>query len=271
MIEVNNVSYGLEGRYILQSVSIKIPDGKFIGLMGGNGAGKTTLAKIIKGLVIPESGSVLLDGSDMNVAGRDYQVKVGIVFQNPENQIVSSIVEEDVAFGPENLGLDREEIARRVETSLKTVGLWDLRQRPVQALSGGQKQRLAIAGILALEPSYIIFDEATALLDPIGKREVLETAMKLADSVGILWITHDLREVFRADYLYALKEGKVVYSGSVRDFLKDKSAMELANVVVPDEVILSNALAERGVNVDWPISTESLLTAVRSLNLKTSH
>jgi len=139
MIEVQEVSYGLEGRSILQSVSMNIYPGQFTVLMGGNGAGKTTLARVIKGLLLPTSGKVLIDGMEISTAGRDYQIKVGIVFQNPENQIVASVVEEDVAFGPENLGLSPREIKERVESSLKTVGLWDLRHRPVHALSGGQK------------------------------------------------------------------------------------------------------------------------------------
>lgn len=271
MIEVQDVYYGLEGRSILQSVSIKICPGKFTVLMGGNGAGKTTLAKIIKGLLVPTSGKVLMDGTEMTAAGRDYQIKVGIVFQNPENQIVASVVEEDVAFGPENLGLKPTEIRERVESSLKTVGLWDLRHRPVHALSGGQKQRLAIAGILALRPSYILFDEATALLDPLGRREVLETATSLANSIGVLWITHDLREALQADMLYALCQGKVIFQGSVQEFITNSEAMDLANVTIPEEVILSEMLSKRGAHVDWPLNEENLLKAITSLNLKTFH
>ncbi|HHY43817.1 MAG TPA: ATP-binding cassette domain-containing protein [Coprothermobacter sp.] len=271
MIEVQDVSYGLEGRSILQSVSMNICPGQFTVLMGGNGAGKTTLAKIIKGLLVPTSGKVLMDGTEMAAAGRDYQIKVGIVFQNPENQIVASVVEEDVAFGPENLGLKPNEIRERVESSLKTVGLWDLRHRPVHALSGGQKQRLAIAGILALRPSYILFDEATALLDPVGRKEVLETATILAKSVGVLWITHDLREALQADMLYALCQGRVVFQGSVQEFITNPEAMDLANATIPEEVTLAEMLSKRGAHVDWPLNKENLLKAITSLNLKTFH
>ncbi|WP_018963266.1 ATP-binding cassette domain-containing protein [Coprothermobacter platensis] len=271
MIELKQISYGLEDRQILRSVSLSIPSGKFIALMGGNGAGKTTLAKITKGLIVPSSGSVVLDGRDISSIEREYQTKVGIVFQNPENQIVSSIVEEDVAFGPENLSLSSPEIAARVESSLKTVGLWDLRHRSVQALSGGQKQRLAIAGILALRPSYIIFDEATALLDPVGKHEVLNTALELSKSVGVLWITHDLREALMADSIYALREGEMIFSGSVPEFLSRGDIMEKANVVIPDEITLAQELMQRGVRVDWPITKESLLKATMLLSSKMSH
>lgn len=268
MIEVQEVSYGLEGRSILQSVSMNVYPGRFTVLMGGNGAGKTTLARVIKGLLLPTSGKVLIDGMEISTAGRDYQIKVGIVFQNPENQIVASVVEEDVAFGPENLGLSPIEIKERVESSLKTVGLWDLRHRPVHALSGGQKQRLAIAGILALRPSYILFDEATVLLDPVGRREVLETALSLANSVGVLWITHDLREALQADALYALCQGRVVFQGSVQEFLRDPEAMELANATIPEEVILAEMLSKRGAHVEWPLNKENLLKAITSLNSK---
>jgi len=184
MIEVQEVSYGLEGRSILQSVSMNIYPGQFTVLMGGNGAGKTTLARVIKGLLLPTSGKVLIDGMEISTAGRDYQIKVGIVFQNPENQIVASVVEEDVAFGPENLGLSHLEIKERVESSLKTVGLWDLRHRPVHALSGGQKSMLSFEVPKTTMSQYILTNAAISAT--MSAHALLTTAIQVHAST--LWL-----------------------------------------------------------------------------------
>ncbi|NPV88857.1 ATP-binding cassette domain-containing protein [Coprothermobacteraceae bacterium] len=271
MIEVRDVSLVIQDRAIVDGVSIDVPEGQFTALVGGNGAGKTTLIRLIKGIVVPSAGQIVVDGTSSLGAPRDFALRIGVVFQNPETQIVASVVDEDVAFGPENLGLPTAEIARRVERSLKLVGLWDLRHRPVHALSGGQKQRLAIAGILGLHPKYILFDEATALLDPAGKREVLDTALTLVrEGIGVLWVTHDLREVFGAHKLYAMMNGRVVFQGSPAEFLSSSSSLKAARVLVPDEARLAQFLENKGVAVEWPITRQRVLERIKSLSLKTS-
>ncbi len=236
----------------INDVSFTVEKGSFTAVIGQNGSGKSTLAKNINGLLTPTSGKVYVDGLDTTDGDNIWKIrqKVAMVFQNPDNQIVSSIVEDDVAFGPENLGIDPVEIRERVDRALEDVEMYEHRKKAPHLLSGGQKQRVAIAGAVAMEPECIIFDEPTAMLDPRGRREVLEVIRRLnAKDITVLLITHFMSEAAQADKIIVMSDGEVKMEGTPDEiFLKTQQLKELS-LGVPPAVDLAMKLRERGVDV----------------------
>ena len=257
-IEFKNVSYKYDDndKTVLKDINLSFEKGEFIAVLGHNGSGKSTFAKLINGLLIANSGSVTVDGIDPSNEDTRFDLlqRVGMVFQNPDNQIVASIVEEDVAFGPENLGVPADEIRHRVDEALKTVGMYDYRKKAPHNLSGGQKQRVAIAGILAMNPQCIIMDEATAMLDPIGREEVMNNAKKLNDEFGItiIYITHFMEEATLAKRVVVLDDGKIVLDGSPKSVFSQYDTIKKVGLDVPQscELVKKLGIDECVLNVD---------------------
>lgn len=224
-IELINVSYSYrtgEGQSVraLRNVSFSVEKGEFVALAGMNGSGKSTLAKLLNGLFVPSAGDVVIDGMNTRDEERTFDIrrKAGMVFQNPDNQMVATIIEDDVAFGPENLGVPREEMIERVDRALDAVGMQEYRTRSASKLSGGQKQRVAIAGVLAMEPEIIIFDESTSMLDPEGRAEIMEVAKKLNEKgITVIAITHNMDEAAMADRIIVLRKGRKVLDGTPKE------------------------------------------------------
>lgn len=236
----------------IDDVSFTVEKGSFTAVIGQNGSGKSTLAKNINGLLTPTSGKVYVDGIDTSDANRlwDVRQKVAMVFQNPDNQIVSSIVEDDVAFGPENLGIDPAEIRTRVDEALKGVEMYEHRKKAPHLLSGGQKQRIAIAGAVAMEPECIVFDEPTAMLDPKGRKEVLEVIHKLnAKGITVVLITHFMEEAAQADKIVVMDNGVVKMVGTPDEIFLRASELKELSLGVPPAVELSMKLRERGIDI----------------------
>lgn len=233
----------------LKGISFTISRGEHVALIGSNGSGKSTLAKLLNGLIFPAEGDINVDGINTRQKSKAYEIrkKVGIVFQNPDNQIVATIVEDDVAFGPENLGIVRDEMAKRVDWALEKTGMIENRYRVVSKLSGGQKQRVAIAGVLAMKPSVIIFDESTSMLDPRGKRDILEIIHALKqEGITIIHITHSMEEVVDADKVIVLNKGRLKFMGTPKELFKSDE-VEKNNLVLPDVTLLANSLKDKGV------------------------
>jgi energy-coupling factor transport system ATP-binding protein len=248
----------------LHDVCLNVHRAEFLALVGGNGSGKSTLAKHLNALLLPTEGRVLVDGLDTRDPHALWEIRrrVGMVFQNPDNQIVATVVEEDVAFGPENLGLPPEEIAQRVEEALRAVGMLDHRRREPHLLSGGQKQRVAIAGVLAMRPQCIVLDEATTMLDPEGRREVLQTAHRLREREGIavVHITHNMEEAAQADRVVVLHEGRVALEGTPREVFRDVKRVRSLRLDLPEVAELSACLRRRGVRLEGqPVAVEELV------------
>ncbi|MBQ1598939.1 MAG: energy-coupling factor transporter ATPase [Lachnospiraceae bacterium] len=248
-------------------VDLSVQPGQFISILGHNGSGKSTLAKHINALLLPTEGTLLVDGKDTSVAANELSIRrnAGMVFQNPDNQIIASVVEEDVGFGPENIGVPTEEIWQRVEKALKSVGMWEYRTHSPNRLSGGQKQRVAIAGVMAMEPKCIILDEPTAMLDPDGRKEVIKTAHELNKKKGvtIILITHYMEEVVDSDYVYVMEKGSVVMQGSPREIFSQVDALKKYRLDVPQVTLLADELRKAGMNIPAGILTrEELLEAL---------
>lgn len=222
---------------VLEDFNLTVEKGSFVAVLGHNGSGKSTVAKLINGILFPEKGRVLVDNQQTadDDSIFDIRKKVGMVFQNPDNQIVASIVEEDVAFGVENLGYSPEECRKRVDEALKTVGMYDLRERAPHKLSGGQKQRVAVAGIIAMKPMCIVLDEPTAMLDPSGRKEVMDTVKMLnkQDGITIVLITHYMDEAVQADRVVVIDDGKIKADGTPRNVFKDVDKMKSMGLDVP--------------------------------------
>ena len=235
----------------LDHVDISIINGRFIGIIGHNGCGKSTLAKNINALITPSEGSLTVCGMDVydEKSRMEIRARAGMVFQNPDNQIVSSIVEEDCAFGPENLGITSDEIRKRVDRSLSSVGMFEKRRNSPEHLSGGQKQRVAVAGVLSMEPECIIFDESTAMLDPEGREDVLSLAHELNEKKGVtvLWITHYMEELTGADHIFVMDNGKIVMEGAPREIFGKPAELEKHGLTLPGITLLSKLLEENGV------------------------
>lgn len=257
-IEFRNVTYSYEeesdgSRYAVNDVSFSVGKGEFVVVLGHNGSGKSTLAKLSNAIFVPLSGKVFVDGMDTSDEKNEFKIreKVGVVFQNPDNQIVASIVEEDVAFGPENLGIKPSVIRERVDDALKAVGMYEYRNHETHKLSGGQKQRVAIAGMIAMRPQCIVFDEPTAMLDPKGRREVLKTAHELNKNLGmsIVFITHFMEEAINADKVIVVDEGKIIASGTPREIFSEKELLIKSGLDIPDIVKLTYLLREKGVSL----------------------
>ncbi|MCD8127895.1 MAG: energy-coupling factor transporter ATPase [Clostridiales bacterium] len=259
MIEIQNVSFAYqeEGEQkspqVLDSVSLDIEEGTFVAVLGHNGSGKSTLAKHMNAVLLPTGGTVYVDGIDTADDGRwlDVRRTVGMVFQNPDNQIVANVVEEDVAFAPENLGVPPEEIRQRVDEALRIVGMSNYVQHAPHLLSGGQKQRVAIAGVIAMQPRCIVLDEPTAMLDPIGRQEVMETILRLNREQGttVVLITHHMDEAAQADRLVVMDHGKIVADGPPKTVFQDVEGIRRLGLTVPDTVGLLYELKQRGMDV----------------------
>lgn len=247
----------------IDHVDIEVARGKFVGIIGHNGCGKSTLAKNINALLLPSEGVLTVCGMNTSEENNRLPIrrKAGMIFQNPDNQIISSVVEEDAAFGPENLGVPTNEIRERVKKALTSVGMWEKRKSSPNHLSGGQKQRVAIAGVMALEPECIIFDEATAMLDPEGRRDVLSVARELNREKGvtILWITHYMEELVEADYIYAMDKGKVVMQGTPREVFADTAGIRKHHLSLPQITLLAERLRRDGVDLPPAVLTEEEL------------
>ena len=273
MIELNEISYRYEGAQenALSGVSLTILDGEMLAIVGHNGSGKSTLARHLNGLLTPDSGRVLVDGMDTGDEGKLLSIRqrVGMVFQNPDNQLVTAIVEEDVGFGPENLGVPPAEIRERVDSALREVGMIDYADRAAHALSGGQKQRVAIAGMLAMRPEVLVLDEATAMLDPEGRREVLDIVSRLHRETGItvVMITQHMEETLPCDRVVVMAGGKISFTGTPREVFRRSGELRELGLDVPETVWLRDALAERGLALpgDPLTMTETADAICRSL------
>ena len=253
---------------VLSGVSFRVDAGSFISVIGPNGSGKSTLAKLLNGLYIPTSGTVEVDGLSTREKKNIPQIrrKVARLFQNPDNQIVGDTVEDDTAFGPENLGLDRDEITKRVEDSLSKVGLLEKRKMSPNTLSGGEKARLGIAGVLALEPEVLVLDEATAMLDPKGRREVMEILQELWKHQGktIILITHHPEETIYGERIIVLDKGEIKLDGSVEEVYRNSGKLKKLGLELPSYVELSLLLKEKGVIDDIAFDSSSLCTLMEN-------
>ena len=253
----------------LDHVNLDVKEGQFIAILGHNGSGKSTLAKHINGLLKATEGTIWVDGKDVSDEENILEVRqsAGMVFQNPDNQIIASVVEEDVAFGPENIGVPTEEIWKRVEHSLQSVEMTKYRTHSPNKLSGGQKQRVAIAGVVAMEPKCIVFDEPTAMLDPNGRREVIETAHELNKTKGVtvILITHYMEEVVGADYVYVMEKGQIVMDGTPREIFSRVEELKEHRLDVPQITMLAHELRMSGLDIPEGILTrEELVQALMS-------
>lgn len=243
----------------LDNVDLDVKEGQFIAILGHNGSGKSTLAKHINALLSASEGTIWVDGMDVSKEENIMPVRktAGMVFQNPDNQIIASVVEEDVGFGPENIGIPTEQIWDRVNRSLKAVGMSKYRNHSPNKLSGGQKQRVAIAGVVAMEPKCIVFDEPTAMLDPNGRKEVIKTAHKLNKEKGVtvLLITHYMEEVVDADYVYVMEKGRIVMSGTPREIFSRVDELKSLRLDVPQVTLLADELRKSGLDIPQGILT----------------
>ena len=254
----------------IDGVDIEAKEGQFIAILGHNGSGKSTLAKHLNAILMPTEGSVWVDGKNTSNPDELWNVRqsAGMVFQNPDNQIIGTVVEEDVGFGPENLGVPTDEIWQRVEESLKAVGMIEYRHHSPNKLSGGQKQRVAIAGVVAMEPKCIVMDEPTAMLDPVGRREVLKTVHKLRKQkkVTVILITRYMEEVVDADKIFVMDHGKVVMEGSPKEIFSKVDELKSYRLDVPQVTILADELRKRGLDIPKGIlRKEELVEAVERL------
>ena len=270
IIQIKNLSFdyiresdeGSETIHAIRDVSLDIKEGSFTAVIGKNGSGKSTLAKNLNGLLLPTGGKILVNGWDTADEDHIWDIRqtAGMVFQNPDNQLVASIVEDDVAFGPENLGVPPEEIRTRVDQVLKAVDMYDFRTKAPHLLSGGQKQRVAIAGVLAMEPRCIIFDEPTAMLDPQGREEVMSIIRKLhEDRKTVILITHFMDEAAQADRIVIMDDGRVLADGSPDEVFSDEETMRRIRLDVPLAVDMAQKLRERGVPVPSDVTTQEKL------------
>ena len=247
----------------LDHVDLDVKEGQFIAILGHNGSGKSTLAKHINALLTPTEGSLWVNGMDVSEEQNIIPVRktAGMVFQNPDNQIIASVVEEDVGFGPENIGVPTEEIWKRVEESLNAVGMLKYRKHSPNKLSGGQKQRVAIAGVVAMEPKCIVFDEPTAMLDPNGRKEVIKTAHELNRKKGVtvILITHYMEEVVDADHVIVMDKGKVVMQGKPREIFSQVGKLKEYHLDVPQITILADLLRQSGLDIPMGVLTREEL------------
>ncbi len=265
-IVLKNVNYNYsvgEGKALraLKNVGFTVEKGEFVALLGMNGSGKSTLAKLLNGLFVPSSGAVIVDGTDTADEEHIFDIrrKAGMVFQNPDNQTVATIIEDDVAFGPENIGVPREEIVERVEWALDAVGMTEYRNKTASKLSGGQKQRVAIAGVLAMRPEIIIFDESTSMLDPKGREEIMDIAVKLnKQGITVLNITHNMEEAALADRVIVLKQGKIALDGTPKEVFASELVKD-CGLLLPPITELAAGLKEDGFEFDGVITTQDEL------------
>ena len=254
---------------VLHDLSLSIERGSFTAILGHNGSGKSTLAKLFNAILLPDSGKVYVDGMDTADESHlfDIRRRIGMVFQNPDNQIVSSVVEEDVAFAAENLGVPPDEIRRRVDDALATVGMTKFVRHAPHLLSGGQKQRIAIAGVIAMQPECIVLDEPTAMLDPAGRRDVMQTLHRLRDELGItvVLITHHMDEALQADRVVVISDGNLVLDGAPKDVFTHCDTLASYSLSAPETVLLLSALQDAGIDVPLTAMTpEACADAIAS-------
>lgn len=254
----------------LDNVNLDIKEGQFIAILGHNGSGKSTLAKHINALLAPSDGTIWVDGMDVSKEENVIPVRksAGMVFQNPDNQIIANVVEEDVGFGPENIGVPTDEIWQCVDYSLRAVGMTKYRTHSPNKLSGGQKQRVAIAGVVAMEPKCIVFDEPTAMLDPNGRKEVIATAHELNKKKGvtIILITHYMEEVVGADHVYVMEKGRVVMDGTPREIFSRVDELKEHRLDVPQVTLVADELKKSGLDIpDGILTREELVNALVAL------
>ena len=255
---------------VLDGVTLSIQEGSFVAVLGHNGSGKSTLAKHMNAILLPSGGAVYVDGMDTadEELLLDIRRTVGMVFQNPDNQIVANVVEEDVAFAPENLGVPSPEIRRRVDDALKAVGMYEFREHAPHLLSGGQKQRVAIAGVIAMRPRCIVLDEPTAMLDPVGRKEVMETIKTLnrASGVTVVLITHHMDEAAQADRLVVMSGGRIVADGAPREVFQHVEELRAVGLTVPETTALLWELRQEGLDVPLDaLSDEACAQAIYQL------
>lgn len=273
MVEAVNLSHYYDDRedsvktYSLNGVDLTVKAGEFVVVLGHNGSGKSTLAKHMNALLLPTGGKIYIDGIDATDIENTWEVRkrAGMVFQNPDNQMVATIVEEDVAFGPENLGVDPVEIRKRVDDSLREVNMYDFRRHEPHLLSGGQKQRVAIAGILAMRPKCIILDEPTAMLDPSGRKEVMKTVQKLRKDFGItiIHITHFMEEAVQGDRIVVMEEGKVIIDDIPRNVFSNVELLKSIGLDVPQVTELAHELIKAGIPLQEGIlNIEEMMEAI---------
>ena len=251
----------------VDNVSLSVKQGDFVAILGHNGSGKSTLAKHFNAILYPTEGTVFVDGMDTRDDEKLWDVRreAGMVFQNPDNQIIGQIVEEDVGFGPENLGVPTEEIWQRVEESLRAVGMYEFRKYAPGKLSGGQKQRVSIAGVIAMHPKCIVLDEPTAMLDPLGRKEVIRAVRALNDVEGItiILITHYMEEIIHADKVFVMDQGKVALQGTPREIFSQVEKLKELRLDVPQVTMLAHELREKGLDIPEGILTkEELIEAL---------
>ena len=280
MIETKNLSFiyreedmesgEIKEEKVLKDINIEIEKGSFTAVLGHNGSGKSTLAKHINALLAPSDGTIWVDGMDVSKEENVIPVRksAGMVFQNPDNQIIANVVEEDVGFGPENIGVPTDEIWQRVDYALRAVGMTKYRTHSPNKLSGGQKQRVAIAGVVAMEPKCIVFDEPTAMLDPNGRKEVIATAHELNKKKGvtIILITHYMEEVVGADHVYVMEKGKVVMDGTPREIFSRVDELKEHRLDVPQVTLVADELKKAGLDIpDGILTREELVNALVAL------
>jgi len=275
VIEFKNVSFSYlspERIDVLKNVNLKIDKGEFVSIIGRNGSGKSTLARLISVLLLPSEGEVFVDGMNTREEENLYKIrrKVGMVFQNPDNQIVSQIVEEDVAFGLENLNFPPDKIKEKVDEVLEEVGLYEFKNFPPHFLSGGQKQKLAIAGVLVMEPEYLVLDEPTSLLDPRGRRDVINLILKLhKKGITIVLITHRMEEASMSQRVIVLNDGRIEMDGSPQDVFKEVERLRSIDLSVPPLTYLSYLLKKEGYPLEVKLwKREDLLREILQLKLR---
>ncbi len=264
-ILLENITFSYDKKTdVLKNISLSVEKGEYVAILGHNGSGKSTLAKLLNGLITATSGSAEICGFSPFEKKNLFEIRkrVGVIFQNPDNQLVASIVEDDVAFGPENLGVKRQEIKERIDFALSAVNMEEFRKSSPTRLSGGQKQRIAIAGVLALKPEVLVLDESTSMLDPKGREEVLSVVKKLnkQEGVTVIAITHYMEEAVEADKIIVLKDGEIVSFGAPEKVFSDKSALDKAGLCLPLSEEIANELKKSGVISGGQVLTETALT-----------
>ena len=267
-VRFENVKYSYDGgeSYAVNGVSLSVREGEFLAVLGRNGSGKSTLAKLVNALLVPAEGRVFVEGMDTTDEKLTFEIRkrAGMVFQNPDNQTVASVVEDDVAFGPENIGVPRDEIGRRIDFALNAVGMQAFRDAAPSRLSGGQKQRIAIAGVLAVRPDIMILDESTAMLDPKGRREVMEVVKKLNKEQGmtVILITHFMDEALQADRAIVMHRGEVVMDGAPEEIFSRSDELEMYNLTLPRAAYICKKLQAAGMPVANAFTAEELAEAI---------
>lgn len=273
-IEVKHVTFSYNANQpdrtdVIKNLSLEIEEGSFVALVGHNGSGKSTLAKLLNGLLLPTKGEVRIFGNPTTDASKIYDIRrnVGMVFQNPDNQMIASIVEDDIAFGPENLGIEREEIIRRVDWALSKVGMLEHKKGTPFKMSGGQKQRLAIAGVLAIMPKVLVLDESTAMLDPQGRSEVLKVAHELnkEERITVIHITHYMEEALGADRLIVMNDGEIAFDNTPAEVFTHNEELKKIKLAVPWDTQFAIALKKAGIDVGQPVKEEDLIDSLCQL------